>query len=41
MTGGAGADRVTDFSIAQGDRVQLDPGAQFTLSRSAPIPSST
>jgi len=45
MTGGAGADsfhtfgdagidRVTDFSLAQGDRVQLDPGTQFTMSQS-------
>ena len=44
MTGGAGADifhsfgdagidRVTDFSLAQGDRVQLDPGTVFTLSQ--------
>jgi hypothetical protein len=45
MTGGAGADifhtfgdsgvdRVTDFSRAQGDRVQLDPGTGFTVSQS-------
>jgi Ca2+-binding RTX toxin-like protein len=45
MTGGAGADvfhtfgdagidRVTDFSLAQGDRVQLDPGTQFAVSQS-------
>ncbi len=44
MTGGAGADvfhtfgdagldRVTDFSLAQGDRVQLDPGTQFTVAQ--------
>jgi Ca2+-binding RTX toxin-like protein len=44
MTGGAGADlfhtfgdagidRVLDFSLAQGDRVQLDPGTQFTVSQ--------
>ncbi len=44
MTGGAGADvfhtfgeagidRVTDFNLAQGDRVQLDPGTVFTLSQ--------
>ena len=44
MTGGAGADifhsfgdagidRVTDFSLSQGDRVQLDPGTVFTLSQ--------
>ena len=42
MTGGAGADifhsfgdagidRVTDFNLSQGDRVQLDPGTVFTL----------
>ena len=30
----AGIDRVTDFSLAQGDRVQLDPGTQFTVSQS-------
>ncbi len=45
MTGGAGADmfhtfgdagidRVTDFNLAQGDRVQLDPGTVFTVSQS-------
>jgi len=45
MTGGAGADvfhtfgdagidRVLDFSLAQGDRVMLDPGTQFTVSQS-------
>ena len=44
MTGGAGADifhsfgdagidRVTDFNLSQGDRVQLDPGTVFTLSQ--------
>lgn len=44
LTGGAGADifhtfgdaaldRVTDFSLAQGDRVQLDPGTQYTVSQ--------
>jgi Ca2+-binding RTX toxin-like protein len=44
MTGGAGADsfhtfgdagidRVLDFSLTQGDRVQLDPGTQFTVSQ--------
>jgi Ca2+-binding RTX toxin-like protein len=44
MTGGAGADifhsfgvadldRVTDFSLAEGDRVQLDPGTQHTLAQ--------
>jgi Ca2+-binding RTX toxin-like protein len=44
MTGGAGADifhsfgdagidRVTDFNLSQGDRVQLDPGTVFTVSQ--------
>jgi hypothetical protein len=44
MTGGAGADmfhtfgetgidRVTDFNLAQGDRVQLDPGTQYTVAQ--------
>jgi len=44
MTGGAGADifhsfgeagidRVIDFSLAQGDRVQLDPGTQYTVAQ--------
>jgi serralysin len=44
MTGGAGADafhtfgdagldRVTDFHLSEGDRVQLDPGAQYTVSQ--------
>jgi Ca2+-binding RTX toxin-like protein len=44
MTGGAGADifhsfgesgldRITDFSLAQGDRVQLDPGTTYSLSQ--------
>jgi hypothetical protein len=32
--GDAGIDRVTDFSLAQGDRVQLDPGTVFTVSQS-------
>jgi serralysin len=27
----AGIDRVVDFSLAEGDRVQLDPGTTFTL----------
>ena len=31
--GDAGIDRVTDFSMAQGDRVQLDPGTQYTLAQ--------
>ncbi len=31
--GEAGVDRVTDFSLAQGDRVQLDPGTQYTLAQ--------
>lgn len=46
VTGGAGADkfyffagaaidRVTDFSSASGDRVQLDPGQAYTLSYTA------
>ena len=29
---GAGLDRVLDFSSAEGDRVQLDPGTHYTLS---------
>ena len=44
VTGGAGADifhsfaeagldRVTDFNFAEGDRVQLDPGTQYTLAQ--------
>ena len=44
MTGGAGADifhtfgdagidRVTDFNLAEGDRVQVDPGTQYTLAQ--------
>ena len=44
MTGGAGADifhtfgdagidRVTDFNLTQGDRVQVDPGTQFTVAQ--------
>jgi serralysin len=28
---GAGIDRITDFSLAQGDKVQLDPGTTYTL----------
>jgi Ca2+-binding RTX toxin-like protein len=31
--GDAGIDRVTDFSRAQGDRVQLDPGTQYTVAQ--------
>ena len=31
--GDAGIDRVTDFNLSQGDRVQLDPGTVFTLSQ--------
>ncbi len=34
--GDAGIDRVTDFSLAQGDRVQLDPGTQYTVSQVGP-----
>ncbi|WP_334161578.1 reprolysin-like metallopeptidase [Phenylobacterium sp.] len=44
MTGGAGADifhtfgdanldRVTDFNLAEGDRVQLDPGTTYTVAQ--------
>jgi hypothetical protein len=29
----AGIDKVMDFSIAQGDRVQLDPGTTYTMSQ--------
>ncbi|MFZ5719975.1 MAG: hypothetical protein ACOY5Y_11000 [Pseudomonadota bacterium] len=32
--GDAGLDRVTDFSIAEGDRVLLDPGTQYTVAQS-------
>ena len=32
--GDAGVDRVTDFNRAQGDRVQLDPGTQYTVAQS-------
>lgn len=32
--GDAGLDRVLDFSLADGDRVQLDPGTVFTVSQS-------
>lgn len=31
--GEAGIDRVTDFSLAEGDRVQLAPGTQYTLAQ--------
>ncbi len=31
--GDTGLDRVTDFNSGEGDRVQLDPGTQFTLSQ--------
>jgi len=31
--GDAGIDRATDFSLAAGDRVQLDPGTQFTVAQ--------
>ena len=31
--GDAGLDRVLDFSLAQGDRVQVDPGTQYTVSQ--------
>jgi len=32
--GDAGIDRVLDFSLAQGDRVQLDPGTQYAVVQS-------
>ena len=32
--GDAGIDRVIDFSLAQGDRVQFDPGTQFSVAQS-------
>jgi Ca2+-binding RTX toxin-like protein len=32
--GDAGLDRVTDFSQAQGDRILLDPGTQYTVAQS-------
>ena len=31
--GDAGIDRVTDFNLAEGDRVQLDPGTQYTTAQ--------
>jgi len=31
--GGAGIDRVTDFSRAEGDRVRLDPGSTYAVSQ--------
>lgn len=31
--GDASVDRVQDFNLAEGDRVQLDPGTQFTTSQ--------
>jgi hypothetical protein len=31
--GDAGIDRVTDFSLAEGDRVQVDPGTQYVVSQ--------
>lgn len=31
--GEAGLDRVSDFRLADGDRVQLDPGTQYTVSQ--------
>jgi len=31
--GEAGIDRVTDFSLAEGDRVQLDPGTTYTVAQ--------
>ena len=32
--GEAGVDRVLDFSLSQGDRIQLDPGTLYTVSQS-------
>lgn len=32
----AGVDRVLDFSLAEGDRVQLDPGTAYTVSQLGP-----
>jgi serralysin len=32
--GDAGLDRVTDFNLAEGDRVQLDPGTTYALAQS-------
>jgi Ca2+-binding RTX toxin-like protein len=32
--GEAGIDRVTDFNRAEGDRVELDPGTQYTVAQS-------
>ena len=31
--GAAGLDRVTDFRLSEGDRVQLDPGTQYALAQ--------
>jgi Ca2+-binding RTX toxin-like protein len=31
--GDAGLDRVLDFNLAEGDRVQVDPGTQYTISQ--------
>jgi len=31
--GAAGLDRVTDFHLSEGDRVQLDPGTQYALAQ--------
>jgi Ca2+-binding RTX toxin-like protein len=31
---GAGIDRITDFSLAEGDKVQLDPGTTYTIRQS-------
>ncbi|WP_293898097.1 NF038122 family metalloprotease [Phenylobacterium sp.] len=31
--GDAGIDRVTDFSVAEGDRVMLDPGSTYTVAQ--------
>lgn len=31
--GDAGIDRVTDFNLSEGDRVQLDPGTHYSVSQ--------
>jgi small-conductance mechanosensitive channel len=31
--GDAGMDRVLDFSLVEGDRVQVDPGTQYTVAQ--------
>ena len=34
MSVGAGADRITDFNAAEGDRILLDPGTSYTYAQS-------